>query len=224
MNDEWWQGWLRGGPGDPTHAARGAKVRGPLVAKFGGSLLARPGWPRALRSFVASAPTGRMIVVVGGGGIVDGVRAMDQASSLPAASAHWLAIDALGLTARIVAESLGLPLVDTPTAVEHPMVLDTPGWLRQAGRADRLPVGWHVTSDSLAALVATELRGTLVLLKSVPPPLPGPYDGPPEMDELASAGWVDGGFPRAAAAIKHIGWAAPRDGLGSEAVFAGSGM
>jgi hypothetical protein len=214
MNDPWRRGWLRGGPGDAGHSVRGANGCGPLVAKFGGSLLARPGWPRALRHFLASVPAGRVIVVVGGGSIVDGLRAMDQASPLPEATAHWLAIDALGLTARIVAETLGLSLVDAPTAATLPSVLDTPTWLRQAGRADRLPVGWHVTSDSLAALVASELRGTLVLLKSVPPPLPGPGGDLPEMDELASVGWLDAGFTRAAAVVEQIGWAAPHDRLG----------
>ena len=70
-----------------------------------------------------------------------------------------------------------------------------------------LPIGWHVTSDSIAAFAAATLRADLLLAKSVPPPrLPA---GEPPLELLARAGWVDAFFPEAAAAVERIGWACP---------------
>jgi aspartokinase-like uncharacterized kinase len=72
-------------------------------------------------------------------------------------------------------------------------------WLR---RADPLPHGWHVTSDSIAAWVAAELGAErLVLLKSVE----GVFDAGGALvaqagaAEASAGNLVDGHFPRALA-------------------------
>lgn len=169
----------------------------PLVMKIGGSLLARPGWPEAVAGLLA-ATAGPRVLVVGGGPVVDGLRAIDAATPRPAGVMHWLAIDALGITARLVAEATGLPLAETPEAREI-VVLDVPRWLRID---PRLQEGWHVTSDSIAALVAATHAAGLLLVKSVPPPCD-------DVTRAASAGWVDGHFPTAARELPWIGWAAP---------------
>lgn len=174
------------------------------VVKCGGSLLTRPGWPAALREFLEPL-RGSLTVVVGGGAVVDGLRAIDAASPQPAELMHRLAIEALALSGRLVAEAVGLPLAAVP-AEAGVVVLDVPAWLRRGGRTVDLPAGWHVTSDTIAAAVAQACTATLVLLKTVPPPLEA--DG--DLRSLAHAGWVDDHFPDAAESLQRIEWAAPR--------------
>jgi aspartokinase-like uncharacterized kinase len=175
------------------------------VVKVGGSLLSLPGWPDLVADLVHDRSSRRrVVVVVGGGAIVDGLRAIDGLAPQPADTTHFLAIDLLGTTARLVARALALPLVGEPGTAPV-AVLDVPQWLGAAGRHARLPVGWHVTSDSIAALVATEAGADLLLAKRVPPPS---ADADP-LVALAHDGWVDGHFPTAAAQVARITWAAP---------------
>lgn len=186
----WSRGFLRA-----TAAAPGDR---PLVVKVGGSLLTRPAWATALAELLATVGAGPRTLVVGGGPVVDGLRAIDAADPRPPAAMHWLAIEALGVTARLVAAALGLPLAAAPDAATT-AVLDVPRWLR--GTAD-LPEGWHVTSDSIAALAAVRLGGGLLLAKSVPPPAA-------TLAALVAAGWLDPHFPEAARPLDAIAWAAP---------------
>lgn len=188
MSERWLHGILRGGATN--------RSAGPLVVKVGGSLLARPCWAEMIAELLAAAPR-RCTVVVGGGPVVDGLRAIDAAAPQAAEAMHWRAIEALGITARIVAEALSLPLVDAPRATRG--VLDVSVWLR--GDVT-LPAGWHVTSDSIAAAVAAAAAAELLLAKSVPPPVGG-------VAEVAAAGWVDAHFPVVAASLSHIAWVAP---------------
>jgi len=174
----------------------------PLVVKLGGSLLARPAWARDVASLLDELAPPRLLVV-GGGPIVDGLRAIDRAAPQAPVLVHRLAIDCMGHTARLVAAALDAPLVDRPAdRGGATAVLDAPRWLEHDGRLERLPVGWHVTSDSIAALVAATHAAGLLLVKSVPPPCD-------DMTGAASAGWVDGHFPTAARELPWIGWAAP---------------
>jgi len=184
---------------------RGAAERqpGPLVVKVGGSLLSRPGWPDELCGLLESWG-GPLLLVVGGGPPVDGLRTIDAAAAAPPKLMHRLAIEAMGLTARLVADCLQLPLVGEFAPTDRAAVLDAPAWLQAAGRLGALPIGWQVTSDSIAAAVAASLGGGLLLAKSVPPPCPG---GP--LPTLAAAGWIDSWFPMAARSLTWIGWAAP---------------
>ncbi|MFM8734033.1 MAG: hypothetical protein ACKOC8_02410 [Pirellulales bacterium] len=185
--------WLGG-------SIRGAAGPRPVVVKFGGSLLARRDWPADLLAVVQRQGS-PVTVVVGGGRIVDGLRELDAACPLPTAASHRLAIEALGITARVTAAATGLPLVATATAG----ILDVPAWLGVDDRMLRLPEGWHVTSDSIAAIVAGTHGARLVLAKSAPPP-------PGDLAALSAAGWVDGFFPEAAAGLPVIEWMAPASG------------
>lgn len=189
MTAAWRRGTLRTDPKPP--AAQ--------VVKVGGSLLGLQGWPTLLAELVAdlNAP----LLVVGGGRVVDGLREIDAASPRSPALMHDVAIEAMTLTARLVADALGLPLVATATG---PGALDAAAWLRHTGQAARLPAGWHVTSDSIAALVAAETGRGLLLAKRVSPPA-----GDHDLQRLAAAGWVDAHFPVAAAQLTTITWAAP---------------
>ena len=193
MTAAWRRGTLRAGRTLPAG----------MVVKVGGSLLSLPAWPERLAELIACldfeppAP----LLVVGGGRVVDGLREIDAARPRPPALMHDLAIDAMSLTARIVADALGLPVVGTAA---DPGVLDASTWLRSTGRAARLPAGWHVTSDSIAALVAYETGRGLLLAKRAPPP-----EGSDDLERLAAAGWVDAHFPLGAASLATIAWAAP---------------
>ena len=179
-----------------------------LVLKVGGSLLSRPGWPALLMPLVAACRPGPCCVVVGGGAVVNGLRELDRAMPQSQQLMHDLAIDAMRLTARLVAAAVGLPLAVAPPDHVSVTVLDAPTWLAAGSRAASLPVGWQVTSDSIAALVAVEHSGSLLLAKSAPPP-PCP-DGVDHLSALARAGWVDEHFPIAAASLATIEWAAPQ--------------
>lgn len=178
------------------------------VVRFGGSLLTRPGWPDDLLDLVGGLP-GRVTVVVGGGPVVEGLRLVDAAQPLSAHVMHALAIEAMGVTARLVAAATGLGVTVTPTTAAGVSILDTPRWWAASSQGSRLPAGWEVTSDSIAATVALEAAATLVLAKRVPPSMP-------DLVELAASGWVDAHFPTAAAGLVGILWAMPRiaaDGL-----------
>ena len=181
------------------------------VIKVGGSLLGWTEWPRLLTELVQQKSIdASCLLVVGGGALVDGLRTIDAASPQPPDIVHRLAIDLMGATARLVAATLALPLVTSPTS--HAIsVLDVPGWLGREGRYDQLPVGWHVTSDSIAAFVAahnvTESGCELLLAKSVPPPACTAEQS--LLECLAQSGWVDAYFPGAAATLTEISWACP---------------
>lgn len=181
------------------------------VIKVGGSLLSVSHWPDLVAELVRLRSRHRKVIVVAGGGtIVEGLRTIDAAAPQRADAIHFLAIDLLGSTARLVARALGLPLVVEP-GDDTVAVLDTPLWLATADhqgaeRQARLPVGWHVTSDSIAALVAADTGGDLLLAKRVAPSLACEEN---RLTELARDGWVDDHFPTAAATLGRIAWAAP---------------
>lgn len=127
----------------------------PLVVKLGGSLLdVLDGIVGEIRGI--GAP---LLVVPGGGPFADRVRAQD----LDDDAAHWMAIDAMDRTGRLIRDA-GLPAVGRLSVPTHPAVL-LPG--RTLREHDPLPHRWEVTSDTIAAWVARTLGAELVLLKSV---------------------------------------------------------
>ena len=160
--------WLQGIIQPTTAHSVGAGV----VVKFGGSLLTRSAWPDDLVALltVLEAP----LLVIGGGPVVDGLRAIDAACPRPAALMHHLSIEAMRLTARIVAEAIGLPIVDSVASLPTgPAILEAAVWLKSNSSGCQLPHSWQVTSDSIAATVAAAIQRDLLLAKSVPPPYLG---------------------------------------------------
>jgi len=196
----WQEGTLSG-----QGAAGRPQVMQPQIIKIGGSMLARPRWPDELADFLDSRHD--PLVVVGGGSVVDGLRVVDAASPRSPELMHELAIAAMGITGRLVADALGLPVVETPGPGAG--VLDMAAWLAASPQWD-LPASWDVTSDSLAAVVARATSRGLMLVKSVPPPAALDLRG------LAAAGWVDAHFPCVAAALAEIAWAAPAAPFGRD--------
>lgn len=197
----WQVGWLM----PPENSS--AMPRGGLTIKFGGSLLTRPDWPERLKSLVL-AVDGPWCLVVGGGPVVEGLRTLDAACRQPAERMHRLAIRGMGITARLVAETLGFPLLPDPRAAASTSgVIAADTWLEQA-LLDNLPADWSVTSDSIAAVVAATIRQPLLLAKSVPPP--GKSVPPPGKSVAALGDYVDPHFARVAVRLPSIRWAAPR--------------
>jgi aspartokinase-like uncharacterized kinase len=191
MTPGWQFGMIRGAQDTRPSTSR--------VVKIGGSLLSNPHWPGALQSLLISIT--QPLIVVGGGSIVDGLRAIDAANPRPAQLMHELAIEAMTLTARLVADALGLPLVASPRAT-GPAVLDVFEWLATATGPPALPASWDVTSDSLAAAAAVACSRPLILVKSTPPPITETT-----LQGLAASGWIDAYFQTAAAPLTTIAWA-----------------
>lgn len=175
------------------------------VIKVGGSLGRRPAVLRRLMTAIESlAATRALVVVAGGGGFADQVRVADQRFGLGDSAAHWMAILGMDQYAYLLADlSRGAALVRGwgEIAAGRVNVLAASCWLR---RADPLPHSWEVTSDSIAAWVAGELRARLlILLKDVD----GLYERDPKgrgeprlqlrADRGRLRGVVDAYFPRA---------------------------
>lgn len=198
----WRHGRVRG------HVPSPAKAGQRLVLKIGGSLLSRSDWPRLVAALVAAAPQPALTLVVGGGAVVDGLRRIDAAAPQPADVMHALAIEAMRVTARLVAAAVDLPLSATPSSVCQACVLDVPVWMAGEPRGRDLPAGWHVTSDAIAASVAVAISADLLLAKSTAPPPCSAGAG--DLEAVAAAGWVDDYFPAIAAGLDRIEWAAPR--------------
>jgi hypothetical protein len=200
MSDSWQHGTIR-------TRSRMTPASAPFVIKVGGSLLGRIDWPRLVGELVREAADDRScLLVVGGGAVVESLRSSDAEQPLPPERMHRAAIDVMGASGWLVAQLLGLPLVaEFGRATDRAnAVLDVPAWIGVENRLERLPVGWDVTSDSIAAHVAATQGAGLLLAKSVPPPEAG------DCQSLADRGWVDRFFPRAAEPLHEIRWACPR--------------
>jgi aspartokinase-like uncharacterized kinase len=190
-----------------------------VVVKVGGSLL---GWhmlPARLAAFLVSRhnafPTERPILIAGGGAAAELVRVIDRAHGLGDATAHDLALRALDLTAAVLAELLPrsmlaegiealfsawmseqIPIVVPRALLDH---------FERTGVAP-LPRSWDVTSDTIAAWIASNMGAvSLVLLKSASlPPGASPEDA-------ARLELVDPIFPRAARALPRVEYLNLRD-------------
>lgn len=179
------------------------------VVKVGGSLVEPAILSGQLRAWLRLMPPQPTVFVTGGGIWADQIRALDARRGLRAEDAHTLAIRAMSLTAWLLAvcypELVHLGCLRelqrqflasrNGTRTAAPLwVLDVAAALRDEESErlpDRLPTGWHVTSDSIAAHLARRLNAReLVLLKSCPPP-PGP------LEDLVAEGYVDAYFAQA---------------------------
>lgn len=186
------------------------------VVKLGGSLLDDADVAARYRRWLNTQRPARNVLIVGGGKLVEVLRRTDQTHSLDESLLHWLAIDCMGINARLVAGLLreaelvaewnGLRrrlLQMLPEGKSGTLVFDVVGFMRQIEPqlpGARLPHGWTVTSDSIAARVAGALAaGELVLLKSTLP-----AEEPQTTRALADVGYVDEQFPTVAREVRMI--------------------
>jgi 5-(aminomethyl)-3-furanmethanol phosphate kinase len=170
----------------------------PLVAKLGGSLAGNPmlsEWIAALDLYPEP-----LIVVPGGGDFADAVRTMQKKMHFDDDAAHHIALVAMeqyGLA--LAALWPRLSLTATPAAIARALRTGRVAcWApAQMAMASSLPKSWDVTSDSLAAWLAAQLRAEqLLVIKSAP------IDEEADVSllDLANAGILDRLFPHFAAA------------------------
>jgi 5-(aminomethyl)-3-furanmethanol phosphate kinase len=180
------------------------------VVKVGGSLLDWPLLPQALARWLAGQQPAANVLLCGGGALADCVRLADRHFQLGEEAAHWLAVDCLSITARLLAafttdsvmvSSYRELLAELKAAGPMTMVFNPHEFLREQeaklpGRV--LPHDWTATSDSIAARLAEVVcAGELVLLKSTDRQAGS-------LQELAAAGHVDQHFPLACGSIKQV--------------------
>jgi aspartokinase-like uncharacterized kinase len=182
----------------------------PLVAyKLGGSLFSLPDLADRLRQVWRMRPGTAPLLIVGGGAAADAVRDWDRTFQLDADTAHWLAIDALDLTASLLMRLMPeLQLVRSRKQLELAQAEGRPAilcvvcfvkWLET--QPTPLPHSWDVTSDSIAAAAAVAWEAEeLVLLKSCDVPTAA------DLASLAEQGQVDPYFPIAARGLKRMTW------------------
>ncbi|KMO44747.1 uridylate kinase [Methylobacterium tarhaniae] len=171
-------------------------MRQPLsVVKVGGSLVADRARLCRLLGALADGADGRVVVVPGGGGLADAVRAAQGALGFPDPFAHRLALDAMAGMARIFA-ALEPRLTVTQDPAQLLAAGAVPVWDPSALKAGRpeIPESWDVTSDSLALWLAARLGAQACLLVKSVDARPGA--GPAE---LARLGFVDAALPGFAA-------------------------
>ncbi len=180
-----------------------------IAYKLGGSLFDLPDLANRLHRLWHERSGGAPLLIVGGGAAADVVREWDRTFQLGPETAHWLAIDALDLSASLLLRLLPeLQLVRNRKQLELAHAAGRPAllcvacfvkWLETQSR--RLPHHWDVTSDSIAAAAAVAWDASeLVLLKSCDRP------DATDLSELASTGLVDPYFPTAAAGLNPISW------------------
>lgn len=166
------------------------------VIKVGGSLLSSSKPPARSIERVASFVGGSAAeIVVGGGELVEQLRRRSALESWTDRRAHWTAIALMDRQARTLARMLAIgcvePVASNPATATVCLTL-----YRTLRRSpDALPIGWHVTSDSIAAWWAGERQAPrLTMLKSI-----GPADlvvtDAQSIAQLANWGWVDPYFP-----------------------------
>ena len=170
------------------------------VVKVGGSLFELPDLSERFHRWLVDQAPAHHVLIAGGGELVEQVRTWHSRSPLREGTAHWICIDLMSVTARLLHETLPeFPLVeDEQFLLEHlheprSAIFDPSHWLREREptlQGQSLPETWDVTSDSIAARLAISLQAVeLVLLKSSLP------SGELDFAALADSGFVDRFLP-----------------------------
>ncbi|MGR8920050.1 MAG: amino acid kinase family protein [Gammaproteobacteria bacterium] len=163
------------------------------VLKLGGAMMRARELADWLGAFGAARDGPRCVVVAGGGGLADVVRELHAEWRFEDGLAHALAIETMGLNARILAAlAPGMALTDACTADALPAGHCI--WLPPRPCPDLgLPESWQATADSIAYALGCALGAErVVLVKSVGADrLAGRT-----LDELAASGIVDDYLPR----------------------------
>ena len=150
------------------------------VVKLGGSLMGTPalkGWLDAFAQF----GDGKIVIVPGGGVFADAVRDAQAKTGIDDATAHQMALVAMdqyatlmtGLNEDLVMASSVLQIAEL--CLQNKPIVWKPSEMVLAEKD--LPMSWNLTSDSLAAWLATKLNAQhLLVVKSVQPSHVGKVD------------------------------------------------
>ncbi|MBU3967623.1 MAG: amino acid kinase [Euryarchaeota archaeon] len=132
-----------------------------IVVKLGGSLIHRA--KEIVKEIVEySDASGEAILIIPGGSIfadtVRKVNASDEAS-------HWMAILAMEQYGYYIADGSDAQLVDDTSGIDEGVYILLPYALLK--KKDELPHTWDVTSDTIAAWVASVLGARFIKLTDV---------------------------------------------------------
>jgi aspartokinase-like uncharacterized kinase len=193
------------------------------VVKVGGSLFRFGGLPAVLRDWLAAQAPAANVLLAGGGELADVIRRADQTFAVGQERAHWLCIDAMSVSARLLAALLpeaawAAGLEQLRQAIsrhdKQPLIFDAAEFLRKEEPSlggSPVPHTWAVTSDSIAGRLAQALGAEeLVLLKSAKPPLGA------TRRSTAAAGYVDQYFPAATRSVRLVRCVDLRDAAWAE--------
>jgi 5-(aminomethyl)-3-furanmethanol phosphate kinase len=135
------------------------------VVKVGGGLARAPDALRALCEAIGAAGARhRLLVVPGGGELADAVREHDRRFGLSPETAHWMAILAMDQLGWALSELIPGAVRRTDLGTGDGVAVLLPYALLR--ERDPLPASWEVTSDSIAAWVASAAGAQrLVLVK-----------------------------------------------------------
>ena len=151
------------------------RIRASVVVKVGGSLFDLDDLGSRLGSWLVENDFEDVLLVPGGGSFANVVRQLDCRHGLGEEQSHWLAVASLSVAARFLAAIVpGAVLAsdwrDCADAwkTHRIPVLDPNRIVSETSDFDSLPHSWKVTSDSLAAKIASITKARLlILLKSV---------------------------------------------------------
>jgi len=162
-----------------------------LIVKFGGSSIASPDLRKWVQAIEKSARP--LVIVPGGGPFANTVRQFQTRIGYDNDTAHRMAILAIEQFGHALV-SLGEKLVAASTldaiasAQERGLI---PVWMpaKLVFRAEEIEHTWSVTSDSLAAWLASRIPGsTLCLIKQIDLPAGS------SLQAISAAGVVDSSF------------------------------
>lgn len=179
------------------------------VIKIGGSLLDKPEMANELQRWITIQDKAFNVLIVGGGMLVEAIRRYSEIHRTSDGDAHALCLSAMSVTARmfLVQWSGELPiyrsLVECRTryASGEVCLLDVREIFKDAETVHwgAMPRDWRVTSDSIAAYVASAIGAVeLVLLKSAALPQPS------SAEKAAKMGYVDPYFPTLAGQLRSV--------------------
>lgn len=169
------------------------------VVKLGGSLLGAPELKHWLQLF-ADKGDGRVVIVPGGSVFADAVRLAQQRSQIHDTLAHRLAVMAMdqyglllaGLNPKLATASSELEIAER--GWQHRGIIWLPSAMVCAD--EQIPQDWGVSSDSLAAWLASKLNASHLLLIKSHVPVKSDRKSPPQasVQDLQQTGMLDTRF------------------------------
>ncbi|OPY21055.1 MAG: acetylglutamate kinase [Methanomethylovorans sp. PtaU1.Bin093] len=143
-------------------------ARSCTVIKVGGSLMeTAPEMLIHLQKHLESrsTPVPTVLVVPGGGVFADAVRDIHKDKGISDEAAHWMAILGMEQYAYYLADKSGISTTDNLEELVPGISILMP--YRLLRKCDPLPYSWDVTSDCIAAWVASILEARMVKVTDV---------------------------------------------------------